>query len=86
MSTLDLLIQSARDYKVARANNPRAVQTVQQRQVEVRNNPGALQKQGSETAKASKLDLVFAAVPGGKATVVGLSFLLVGGFVVKKVL
>ncbi len=82
MSYLDQLIRAARDVKVAKASNPRSVQTVQQRQVEVRHQPG----QGEKTSKPRVAGDIWGYIPGGKKTAAGVAALIVGAFIVKKVL
>ncbi len=81
---LGQLIQAAREVKVAKASNPRAVQTTQQRQVEVRQNPGAIDS--PLTNKPRVAGDIWGYIPGGKKTAAGVAALIVGAFIVKKVL
>lgn len=86
MSVVDQLIAAARDVKIAQAQAPRAVQTVEQRQVESRSNVGGnIQTAGTLPNNKSGVGL-FGSVPGGKKTVAIIGGLIVAGFLVKKVL
>lgn len=80
---LSQLIEATRAVKVAKASAPRAVQTTEQRQVEVRQKPGV---QSMTTSQPRVAGDIWGYIPGGKKTVFGLAALLVGGYVVKKVL
>lgn len=82
MDLLSQLIQASRDVKVAKASNPRAVQTTEQRQVEVRHQPG----QGEKTSKPRVAGDIFGYIPGGRKTVFAVAGLVAAGFIVKKVL
>ena len=82
---VDLLIKSARDVKIAKASNPRAVQTVEQRQVEARQAPGVVQDERSRTSTTSATNLV-SKIPGGMATVYVVGFGLLGTIFYKKVI
>jgi len=85
MSVLDDLIAAARDVKIAKAQNPRAVQSVQQRQVEARHNAGVVQNEQPRPATTAATNFM-SKIPGGKTTLFALGGLLAAGFVVKKVL
>jgi len=81
---LGQLINAAREVKVAKAANPRAVQTTAQRQVEVRQNPGAVDR--PQTNKPRVAGDIWGYIPGGKKTAMGVAALIVGAVIVKKVL
>jgi hypothetical protein len=84
MSFFNELVAAARDVKIAKAQNPRTVQTIEQRQVESRSQTGSV-AQPAANAKPAPFSSFVAKVPGGKVTVAVVG-LVIGAVIIKRVL
>ena len=84
MSIISELMQAAKEVEIAKAQNPRLVQTIKQDSVSVDNN---VQAQRATAANAAPMPGSFInSIPGGKNTLFIVGGLLFAGFVAKKVL
>jgi len=85
MSFLDDALSSWKDVKVAQAKQPRLVQTLEQKQVETRQNIGQVSSvPNAARAPAAPIGGFMSMIPGGRNTLLAVAGLLAVGLIVKK--
>lgn len=84
MSFLDDMLDAAKKRVITKIENPRAVQTAEQRQVTVQQQPGVSTAAPSSASTPGVQAGILSKVPGGSKTLIILGGSIVGFVVLKK--